>query len=83
MEATILKEPLIKRMGRPRKLGGRKTTFWIEDTNAEMLALFAERNAIDKTAAINLLIRQTLSSMGLQEEAARRVAERKQGNNDD
>lgn len=66
-------------MGRPKKKGGRKTTFWIEDVNSEMLRLFADRNAIDMTSALNLLLRQNLSAIGLMDEAQKRVRERQEG----
>lgn len=84
MQQTIAK-PSNRRMGRPRKTGGRKTTFWIEDINSEMLRIFAERNAIDMTSALNLLLRQNLSAIGLMDEAQKRVGERKdeQGDSDD
>lgn len=69
-------------MGRPKRTGGRKVTFWLDDINREMIDLYAERNALDMTSSLNLLIRQVLTGMGLYEEAKQNVEARKTSEED-
>jgi hypothetical protein len=71
------KTPARKHMGRPKKIGGRKLTLWVDDINREMLRLYAERNFIDMTSALNMILRQTLSAAGVLEEATQIVQARK------
>jgi hypothetical protein len=62
-------------MGRPKKKGGGKTSYWMSDINREMLKIYAERNEMDATTALNAILRQFLGSLGLAEEAKKRLPE--------
>lgn len=61
---VIHKSPMAKPKGRPRKDAVRRT-FRIDSVNLGMLITYADRNSLDVTAALNLLLRTNLSAIGL------------------
>lgn len=83
--AMIVATQNFRPVGRPKKPNSVKHTFRFETVNLEMLKIYAERNCLDMTAALNMLLRQNLSAIGLMDEAKKRLEEerRQEGGNDD
>lgn len=58
---------------RKKKPDSTKRTFRFNNINLEMLRIFADRNCLDMTSALNMLLNQNLSALGLKEEAQRNL----------
>lgn len=69
-------------VGRKKKPDSTKRTFRFNNINLEMLRIFADRNCLDMTSALNMLLNQNLSALGLKDEAQRNIEETGDGDND-
>lgn len=63
------------KVGRKKITPSIKRTLRFDLDVAKMLEIYAERNRLNITTAVNLLLRSQLRAHGLMEEAERRIAE--------